>query len=165
MRISLIGAASDNNVIAKDNWMPWDLPAEIAHFRAVTRGKTVIMGRKTFDAMQRPMPNRHNIVVSRQPDLQIDGVDVVSSIEEAIDLAKKDDVEEACVIGGEQIYTLALQYADRIYLTCVHTTVDDGEAFFPEFDKEKWELVESDRHEPDQDNNLAFTTMLYEKKT
>ena len=164
MILSLIGAASENNVIEKDDWMPWELPAELSYFRAVTRGKTVIMGRKSYDAAGRAMPKRHNIVVSRDKDLKIDGVDVVHSIEEAIELAKKDPVDEAFVIGGEQMYRLALPYADRIYLTRVHTIVEEGGAKFPEFDEAEWKLVSQERHEADAENNLAFTTMVYERK-
>lgn len=164
MHISLIAAASENNVIGKDNWMPWNLPAELAYFRATTRGKTVIMGRKTFDTMDRPMPKRRNIVVSRTPGLAIDGVDVATSIEEAIELAKTDGPDEVFVIGGEQMYRLALPLADRIYLTRVHTVVDGGEAFFPAFDESEWIKIKEERHEPDAENALAFTTMVFERK-
>ena len=163
MILSLIAAASDNNVIGKDNWMPWDLPAELAHFRTVTRGKTVIMGRKTFDAAGRPMPKRHNIIISRQADLVIPGVDVVSSLEEAIELAKKDDIEEICIIGGEQIYRLALPIADRIYLSRVHTPLEHGEAFFPEFSLEEWKETERVEYAADSENAIPFTMMTFER--
>lgn len=164
MFISLIAAASENNVIGKDNWMPWDLPAELAYFRATTRGKTVIMGRKTFDTMGRPMPKRRNIVVTRTPGLAIEGVDVATSIEEAIELAKTDRIDEAFVIGGEQIYRLALPLADRIYLTRVHTVIEGGEAFFPEFNETEWIKIREERHEADAENSIAFTTMVFERK-
>lgn len=164
MIISLIAAASENNVIGKDHWMPWDLPAELAYFRSVTRGKTVIMGRKTYDSVGRPMPNRHNIVVSHNPDLAIPDVDVVGSIEEALELAKKDGFDEISVIGGEQIYRAALPYADRIYLSRVHTTIEGGEAFFPEFDEAEWTMISSERQEADNENAIAFTKMVYERK-
>lgn len=164
MIISLVAAASDNNVIGKDNWMPWDLPAELAHFRAYTRGKTVIMGRKTYDAVGRPMPNRHNIIVSRNTDLMIPGVDVVSSIEDALELAKKDPTEEICVIGGEQIYKAALPYADRISLSRVHTTIEGGEAFFPEVDWNEWTEISTEEHPADADNTIPFTKLIYERK-
>jgi dihydrofolate reductase len=163
MIVSLIGAASDNDVIGKDNWMPWNLPAELAYFRATTRGKTVIMGRKTFDAAGRPMPKRHNIVISRNTDLQIPDVDVVGSIEEAIELAKKDNLDEVFVIGGEQIYRAALSLADRIYLTRVHTNIEGGEAFFPEVDEKVWKMISSERHEIDAENSIPFTKIVYER--
>jgi dihydrofolate reductase len=164
MIVSLIGAASENNVIGKDNWMPWDLPAELSYFRNITRGKTVIMGRKTYDTVGRPMPNRHNIIVSRNADLKIPDVDVVGSVEEALELAKKDQLDEIFVIGGEQIYRAAMPYADRIYLSRVHTAIEGGEAFFPEFDEDAWNLVKSERHEVDAENAIPFTKIVYEKK-
>lgn len=168
MIISLMGAASENNVIGKDNWLPWDLPAELAHFRSLTRGKPVIMGRKTYDSIaargRAPLPGRHNIIVSRDADKHYEGADVVSSIEEAIELARKDGAEEACVIGGEGIYRLAIPLADKIFLTRVHTTIDGGEAFFPEFDEAEWKLTKSERHEADAENAIPFTMMMYERK-
>jgi dihydrofolate reductase len=163
MIISLIAAASENNVIGKDHWMPWDLPAELSYFRNITRGKTVIMGRKTYDSVGRPMPNRHNIVVSRNTDLTIPDVDVVGSVEEAIELAKKDNLDEIFVIGGEQIYRAALPYADRIYLSRVHTNIEGGEAFFPEFDEKVWKISSSEKHEIDAENNIPFTKIVYER--
>lgn len=164
MITSLIVAASDNDVIGKDNWMPWDLPAELAYFRSVTRGKTVIMGRKTLEAAGRPMPKRHNIVISRNKDLRIEGADVVHSIEEALTMAEQDNLEEIFVIGGEQIYRAAMPYAQRIYLTRVHTTVEGGEAFFPQVNPEEWQVVKSERHEADSENPLAFTMLVYERR-
>lgn len=169
MIISLVAAASDNNVIGKDNWMPWDLPAELAHFRAYTRGKTVIMGRKTFDAMMqalgRPMPGRHNIVVSRSQDHGYpEGVDVVGSVEEAIELAKKDGLPEVCVIGGGAIYEAALPYANRISLSRVHAVIEGGEAFFPEFSMDEWKEVSREEYPADAENAIPFTMLMYERK-
>ncbi len=164
MIISLVAAASENNVIGKDNWMPWDLPAELAHFRAYTRGKTVIMGRKTYDSVGRPMPNRHNIVISRQKDLVIEGADVVSSVEEALELAKKDGLPEVCVIGGEQIYKAALPHATHIQLSRVHVTIEGGEAFFPEVDWTQWKEVSRIEHTVDAENVFAFTMFEYKRK-
>ncbi len=164
MIISLVAAASDNNVIGKDNWMPWDLPAELAHFRAYTRGKTVIMGRKTYDSVGRPMPNRHNIIVSRNTNLVIPGVDVVSSIEFALDLAKKDPVEEICVIGGEQVYRSAMLYANRIVLSRIHTVIEGGEAFFPDVDWSQWTEISREEHPADPENALPYTMLVYERK-
>lgn len=163
MILSLIAAASENNVIGKDNWMPWDLPAELAYFRNVTRGKTVIMGRKTYDAVGRPMPNRHNIIVSRNTELQIPNVDVVGSIEEALALAEKDHLDEVFVIGGEQIYKAAMPFAQRIYLSRVHTTIEGGEAFFPDFDLQEWKMTKSERYEADSENAIPFTMMVFER--
>src|SRR3989339_2127923 len=112
MILSLIAAASENDVIGKGNTLPWDLPSELKYFRDTTRGKPVIMGRKTYDSIGRPMPGRHNIIVTRDAGLTIEGCDVVGSIEEAVRLARQDEEEEVFVIGGEQIYRLALPLAD-----------------------------------------------------
>lgn len=169
MMISLMAAASENNVIGKNDWLPWDLPAELAHFRSLTRGKPVIMGRKTYDTInargRAPLPGRHNIIISRNPDSRYEGADVVGSMEEAIELAGKDGVPEACVIGGEAIYAAALPFADTIFLTRVHTIIEDGDAFFPAFDESKFELTESVKHEADAENALAFTMNVYKRKT
>nr|AIA17213.1 Dihydrofolate reductase [uncultured bacterium] len=163
MIISLVAAASENNVIGKNNWMPWDLPAELAHFRAYTRGKTVIMGRKTYDSVGRPMPNRHNIVITQQ-NLTIPGVDVVHSIEDALELAKKDGLEEICVIGGGSVYKAALPYANRIHLSRIHTTIEGGEAFFPDIDWSQWQEVSRAEHPADAENAIPYTMLVYERK-
>lgn len=168
MILSLMAAASENNVIGKNGWLPWDLPAELAHFRSLTRGKPVIMGRKTYESInargRAPLPGRHNIIVSRNADLEYPGADVVSSVEEAIELAKADGAEEACVIGGEAIYAAALPLADRIFLTRVHTVIEDGEAFFPPFDEQVWEMTGIVRHEADAENALPFSMMVFERR-
>lgn len=167
MILSLVAAASDNNVIGKGGWLPWHLPAELKYFREATRGKPVVMGRKTYQAIaergRAPLPKRRNIVVTRDADRKFEGADVVTSLQEALELARRDGAEECCVIGGEQIYRLALPLADRILLTRVHTVIEDGEAFWPGFDEAAWELVSQQRHEADAENNLAFTTMVFER--
>ena len=163
MILSLIAAASENNVIGKGAALPWNLPAELRYFRDTTKGKPVIMGRKTYDSIGRPMPGRQNIVVTRDKDLKIKGCDVVSSVEDALALAGKGAGEEVFVIGGEQIYRLALPLAQRIYLTRVHTTIEGGEAFFPEFDMTSWREIKKEFHPADQENPLAYTIHVYEK--
>lgn len=163
MLVSLIAAASENNVIGKGNTLPWDLPSELRYFRDTTRGKPVIMGRKTYDSIGRPMPGRHNIVVTRDSAWKAEGCDTVTSVEEAIALAKQDGIEEIFVIGGEQIYRLALPLADRIYLTRVHTVIEDGEAFFPEFDLAKWEEIKKEEHPADNENSIAYTIYEYHR--
>lgn len=168
MILSLVAAASENDVIGKNGWLPWELPAELAYFRETTRGKPVVMGRKTYEAIasrgRAPLPKRRNIVVTRDTGMRFEGADVVHSLEEAMELARKDGAEECCVIGGEQIYRLAVPLADRMYLTRVHTVIDDGEAFWPGFDEAEWKLVRQEHHEPDAENALAFTTMVFERK-
>jgi dihydrofolate reductase len=165
MLISLIAAASENNVIGKAHTLPWDLPAELRYFRDTTRGKPVIMGRKTYDSIGRPMPGRHNIIITRDRAWKAEGCDTVTSVEDAIALAKADAAEEIFVIGGEQIYRLALPLADRIYLTRVHTVIEDGEAFFPTFDLAEWEEIRNDHHPADSENPIAYTIHVYQRKS
>jgi dihydrofolate reductase len=162
--ISLIAAASENNVIGKGNALPWDLPAELQYFRETTRGKPVIMGRRTYESIGRPLPGRRNMVISRESGLRIEGCETATSVEEAISLAKADTAEEVFVIGGEQIYRLALPLADRIYLTRVHTVIEDGDAFFPVFDASQWEEIRKEYHPADSDNPIAYTIHVFQRK-
>ncbi len=140
-RIALIAALSENGVIGADNRLPWRLPADLKHFKQVTMGKPLVMGRKTFDSIGRPLPGRRNIVVSRQREWRAKGVDVCANLDDAIVLAQnaaaRDDVDEIMVIGGEQIYRLALPRAQRLYLTRVACQVE-GDAYFPDIDGKSW---------------------------
>ncbi len=162
MHVSLVVAASENNVIGDANEIPWHLPDDMASFRALTEGKPVIMGRKTNESIGRPLPKRHNIVISRQRDLEIEGCDVVSSLEEALEMAEEESADEACVIGGGQIYKEAIDVADRIYMTRVHATVD-GDVFFPEINEEEWEEIDRTEHSKDERHEFAFSIIHYER--
>ena len=164
MILSLIVAASENNVIGKDGGLPWKLPAEMQHFKQTTMGKPVIMGRKTYASIGRPLPKRRNIIVSRNKDLRIAGCDTVTSIADAMALALIDRAQEAFVIGGAEIYALALPLAKRLYLTVVHTTVEGGTAFLPEINMSEWREVSSEEHPVDEENSIAFTIMVFERK-
>ncbi|WP_076541213.1 dihydrofolate reductase [Shewanella sp. UCD-KL21] len=137
MRIAMIAAMANNRVIGKDNKMPWHLPEDLKHFKAMTLGKPVVMGRKTFESIGRPLPGRHNIVISRQADYHIEGVSCVSSFEQAKQLVTGCD--ELVVIGGGQLYKEILPLADILYLTFIELTVD-GDTFFPEWDDGSWTL-------------------------
>lgn len=163
MKVALICAMADNRVIGKDNQTPWHLPNDMKHFKEVTMDHPVIMGRKTYESIGRPLPGRRNIVITRQEDLKIEGCDVVHSLEEALELAKGDSPKEIDVIGGEQIYSLALPLADRIYLTIVHADIE-GDAYFPEFSEEEWVGVEREEHPSDEDHPYAFTFVTYTRK-
>lgn len=164
MIISLVAAASDNNVIGKDGGIPWDLPDDFKHFHDATQGCPIIMGRKTFDSIGRVLPGRRNIIVTRRKDYRVEGCDTVNSIEEAIKLAEQDSSEKICVIGGGEIYAQALHYANELDLTRVHMTVEDGDAFFPEFSEDEWELTNSSEHQADDKHAVPFTFMLYSRK-
>lgn len=169
MIVSVIAAVSENGVIGKSNELAWNLPDELQYFRDVTRGKPVVMGRKTAESIMavrqgQLLPGRHNIVISANHTVAPVDADVVSTIDEAIEMAKEDHPDELFIIGGGQTYEATLPMADRLYLTRVHTDIEGGDAFFPAFNESDWELVRSDRHEADERHAYPFTMMVYERK-
>ena len=147
--LSLIAALAHNRVIGRDNQLPWHLPADLKHFKALTLGKPIIMGRKTWDSLGRPLPGRLNIVVSRQPGLTLEGAEVFATLEDAIARAdvwaRAEGAEELMLIGGAQLYELGLARADRLYLTRVGLD-PEGDAFFPEVDEAIWRITSSVEH-------------------
>nr|AIA16147.1 Dihydrofolate reductase [uncultured bacterium] len=163
MMLSLIVAASENNVIGLDNDIPWRLPDDWKHFKDTTLGCPVIMGRKTHESIGRVLPGRRNIVVSRQKELKIEGCDVVASIQDALALAKTDAPREIFVIGGEGIFREALPLADRIYLTRVHATVE-GDVFFPELNLKEWKEISRERHLADDHHPYAFDILILDRQ-
>ncbi len=142
--LCLIAALADNRVIGLDNQMPWHLPADLKHFKALTLGKPIIMGRKTWDSLGRPLPGRLNLVVSRQSGLQLQGAEVFASLEAAVARAdawaREQGVDELMLIGGAQLYAQGLEQAQRMYLTRINLS-PDGDAWFPEFDAAAWQVV------------------------
>lgn len=167
MKVSLIVAMSQNRVIGRDNQMPWHLPDELQYFKRVTMGKPVLMGRNTFESIGRPLPGRPNIVITRNAEYEADGISVVTSIEDALDLADQltehDAGAEAMVIGGAQIFTEIFPRADVLYLTEVHAVVD-GDVFFPEFAPEEWRLVSRDEHAANERNPYPYSVLVLERK-
>ena len=161
MTVSLIVAASTNNVIGSDGELPWHLPDDLRNFKRLTTGKPIIMGRKTFDSIGRPLPDRRNVVITRDPDYVAAGCDVVSSPAAALELVH--DAAEVMIIGGGQVYESFLPLADRVYLTRVHAEVD-GDAVFPELEKNEWALVSSESHDADDAHCYAFDVMLFERR-
>ena len=157
--ISLIVAVSENGVIGRDGELPWRLSDDLKRFKAVTLGKPVVMGRKTWESIGRPLPGRQNIVVSRRPGLELDGADVVDSAAAAIDAAA--GVDEIMIIGGSEIYAMFLPHAERIYLTRVHAEVQ-GDARFPELGSD-WRLVSDERHAADDNNDHDMSFRVYER--
>lgn len=158
MIISLIAAMDRNRLIGNKNQLPWHLPADFAHFKSVTMGKPVVMGRKTFESIGKPLPGRTNIVLSRNPDTKIEGVVCVSSFEEAV--AAVPDAEEIMVIGGSSIYKMLLPKVDRMYLTYVEGEFS-GDAWFPQFDKSQWREIEVKTRKADEKNayDCCFVTL------
>lgn len=142
--LCLIAALADNRVIGRDNQLPWHLPADLKHFKALTLGKPIIMGRKTWDSLGRALPSRLNLVVSRQADLQLQGAEVFVSLEAAIaradQWAREQGVDELMLIGGAQLYEQGLAQAERLYLTRV-ALQPEGDAWFPAFDEAAWDCV------------------------
>lgn len=165
-RLALIAALAENRCIGIDNKLPWYLPEDLKYFRRLTTGGVVIMGRKTYESIGKPLPNRTNIVISRNPDFQADGVRTVGSLEEARELggnvATVNGNDEVFVIGGAQIYAQALPMATRLYLTEVCKTVA-GDAFFPEINPADWQLLGHEDHyyEP-ADTHYRFA--VYERQ-
>lgn len=160
MRISLIVAAAENGVIGAAGELPWKLSDDLKRFKAVTMGKPIVMGRKTWESIGRPLPGRRNIVITRQDGYAAPGCDVVASPEDAV--AAAGDAEEIMVIGGSQVYERCLPLADRVYLTRVHADVD-GDAFFPALDEDEWRLVSDQSHTADERNEFDFSFRVYER--
>ena len=162
MFLSLIVAASEHNVIGKDNKLPWHLPDDLKRFKALTRGHAVIMGRKTFDSIGHALPERTNIVVSRQLEVAPAGCELANSLTDALRIAKPTS-EEVFVIGGGDIYAQAIDLADRIYLTRVHTTID-GDVFFPEIDPKEWMETERTEHPVDEKHQYSCSFITFERR-
>ncbi|WP_070963166.1 type 3 dihydrofolate reductase [Vibrio sonorensis] len=159
MNISMIAAMAKNRVIGKDNQMPWHLPADFAWFKRCTMGKPVIMGRKTYESIGRPLPGRPNIVISRDASLSIEGVTTVTSIEKALEVAG--DVEEVMIIGGGAIYKACLPKADKLYVTYIDADID-GDTQFPEWEQEYKETY-SEQYLADEKNAYNMRFVVLEK--
>ena len=163
--LSLIAALGENHVIGVDNSMPWHLPGDFKYFKATTLGKPIIMGRKTWDSLGRPLPGRLNIVVSRQTDLVLEGAEVFPSLDAAVERAEAwalaQGVDELMLIGGAQLYAQGLAQADRLYLTRVALS-PEGDAWFPEFDKQQWKLV-SNLENPAEGDKPAYNFEVWER--
>jgi len=164
--LSMIVATADDNVIGKDNDMPWHLPADLAYFKKVTLGKPIIMGRKTYESIGRALPGRRNIVISRDENYQADGIDTVTSVEQAIALVDGSDgsegVEEIMVIGGGAIYKHCLPAAQRLYITHIKAKID-GDTQFPNYDDGSWNKVASEVRASDEKNAYVLDFSVYEK--
>ncbi|MFO7828393.1 MAG: dihydrofolate reductase [Bacteroidales bacterium] len=159
--LSIIVAVAENNVIGKDNDLIWHLPRDLKHFKETTTGHYIIMGRKTFESNGRPLPNRTNVVITRDKNYSAEGCIVVHSLEEAIKEAKSDP--EAFIIGGGKIYELALPLVDRIYLTKIHHYFD-GDTYFPEIDMDRWEVTDKLDFVPDEKNKYPFSILVLDRK-
>ena len=162
MTTSIIVAAAANNVIGKNNQLLWHLPADLKYFKNLTTDHHVIMGRKTYEAIGHPLPNRTNIILSHRVDYQADGCMVVNSIDNALQIAIENKETEAFIIGGGEIYKQALAKTDKIYLTKVDVLFE-GDTFFPELDKDKWKLISQEARNPDDKHSYPYAFLVYEK--
>ncbi|WP_221793097.1 dihydrofolate reductase [Oceanobacter mangrovi] len=166
MKLALIVAMARNHTIGINNQLPWHLPGDLKFFRDTTMGKPVVMGRKTHQSIGRPLPGRPNIVITRQVDFEAEGVAVVASLEQAIEqaarLALQSGVDEAMIMGGEDIYRQVLPLVDRMYITEVAADVE-GDAFFPEFDVAQWREVSRESHQPCDKNPYPYSFVVYER--
>lgn len=167
MRLAMIVAQAENRVIGRDNKMPWYLPEDLKYFKRTTMGKPIIMGRKTFESIGKPLPGRRNIVVTRDTDWHHEGVVVCATLDEALEQAEAqvliDDGDEAVVIGGAEIYRQLLARADRLYLTQVHATVE-GDACFPEFNADEWVERGRDDFEAVEPNPYPYSFIILDRR-
>ena len=159
MIVSQIAAMSENHVIGKDNQLLWHMPNDLKHFKNTTSGHTVIMGRKTFDSVGRPLPRRRNIIITRR-QIAIEGCEVVNSIEAALALCVGED--EVFIVGGAEIYKQSLHLTNRIYLTIIHHHFE-GDSFFREVSKNEWKEVSRENHPADDKNAFPYSFVIYER--
>ncbi len=159
--ISIIAAMANERVIGLNGDMPWHMPADLAHFKRLTQGKAIIMGRKTFESLPGALPNRRNIVVSRNLDYKADGCWVCASLEQAIEKAYT-EASEVMIVGGAHIYQLALDQASKLYLTHIQADVA-GDTFFPKWEKSNWRVVSQSVHDADERNPYNYSFVEYER--
>lgn len=162
MIISLVVAAASNDGIGKDGKMPWHLPNDMHHFKNVTWGMPVIMGRKTFDSLGKVLPGRKNIVITRQPNWKVQGTVAVQQIEDALFVASETDAKEVMVIGGGEIYRSVFEKAKRIYMTRVEA-IPEADTFFPAIHPTEWYLISQQKHEADEKNPFNYSFQVWER--
>ena len=163
MKISAIVAAASNNVIGKNNDMPWHMPADLKHFKSITTGHHIIMGRKNYQSIGRPLPNRTNVIITSNRQFYVSGCKIVHSLEEALTIAHEANEREAFIIGGGSIYNLALPIIDKIYFTEIHAQIE-GDVFFPALSNKLWSCVQKEFHSADEKNPYDYTFKVFVRK-
>tara|TARA_B100000929_G_C15441911_1_gene398282 strand:- start:611 stop:1096 length:486 start_codon:yes stop_codon:yes gene_type:complete len=161
MRLSIVVAMDDNRLIGKDNGLPWHLPADLAYFKKITTGNSILMGRKTYESIGRALPNRRNIVITRNSEASFSGCEVVDSIDAALSITKNDN--EVMVIGGASLCEQLLPEVTRLYITQIEGKFK-GDIFFPEYDKNEWYQVSCESHQPDAINKFVYHFIVMERK-
>jgi dihydrofolate reductase len=159
--LELVVAVDEQGGIGKNNQLLWHLPADLKHFKEITTGHPIIMGRKTYDSIGRALPNRRNIVISRQADLRIEGVEIADSLNNAIALAGNEN--KAFIIGGAEIFKQAMPFISTIHLTIVHH-IFEADTFFEKPDPSTWEAIETETHQADEKNAYSYTFITYKKR-
>ena len=160
MKLTAVVAIDENRVIGLDNKLPWHMPADLQHFKKVTLGKPVLMGRKTYESIGRPLPKRRNVIISRDPDFVIDGGEIFNSPGAALEALK--DYPEIMLIGGAQLFTQLMPQLTNLELTIIHHQFK-GDTFFPEIDFEQWREIDREAHAADTENPYRYTFLTYEK--
>ncbi|HMG14914.1 MAG TPA: dihydrofolate reductase [Saprospiraceae bacterium] len=163
MRISSVVASSKNGVIGIDNKIPWHLPADLKFFKTLTLNHHVLMGRKCFDSIGKPLINRRNIVITRNPEFRAPGCEIVYSVNDGIELAKEHGEEELFIIGGAEIYRVTFDICDKLYLTIVDIELE-GDTFLPEIDWTQWALIESVSFDPDDKNKYSYSFNTFQRR-
>jgi len=160
--LSIAVATGENFAIGKDNQLLWHMPADLKFFKQTTSGHTVIMGRKTFDSVGKPLPNRRNIVITRDKDLKIEGAEVVNSLDDALSITQNEE-KPVFIIGGAEIYRQALPKTETLYLTTIHHNFE-ADTFFPEFDRNEWNVISTEPHQADEKNKYDYTFEVLKRK-
>lgn len=165
LRLSLLVAMAKNRVIGRNNQLPWHLPADLKHFKFLTMGQTIVMGRKTFESIGRPLPGRANIIITRQTDYEAPGAIVVNSLEDALLICEENGSHDSehFIIGGEKLYSQTIKICQRIYITEIQRDFE-GDVYFPEFNRADWEEIQRDKHVSEKDDNLEFHFVVLERK-
>lgn len=164
LNLTLIAALDRRNAIGRDNAMPWHLPDDFAHFKALTMGKPILMGRKTAESLGRALPGRTNLVLTRSGQVPFAGMQAVDSLEAALAQARAEAATELCVIGGGEIYALLLPHAEVLQLTHVDTQIDGADAYFPALDAQQWQVVTRTEHVADARHAFAFAFVEYRRR-
>lgn len=161
--ISFIVAMDENRVIGKNNELPWHLPEDLKYFKRVTMGHPIIMGRKTFESIGRPLPGRENIIITRNKEFQTDKCTVINSVEELLKYCHENPNEEYFVIGGAEIFKQLISHVDHLYITFIHEHFD-GDTYFPSIDMKEWELISKEQGLQDEKNPYQYEFLIYKKK-
>jgi dihydrofolate reductase len=160
MQLSIIVAMDRNRVIGKNDTLPWHISSDLQHFKKITMGKPIVMGRKTHESIGRPLPGRENIILTRDKNYNAEGCTVLQSLNAIFEHCK--DKEEVMITGGSEVYKMTLAQASRLYLTEVHTEIE-GDTFFPEFDRDEWNEISREDNKADEKNEFDYSFVVLER--